>query len=171
MKVKVLLMILIILFCLFYVSNKNVKQSIKEKYMSTEIPPKTFYSIINNECIARPQKDYPLDLTITPGFNIDGRVNPIIFYSEEKCNKYRTRCENLNNEKSCTDKKWCGWCTGPEGNGKCILGAPTGPMNLFMNKCSPYSPDGKNAYYYGYHDPPYIPAAHNPEHVYPNKLM
>ena len=175
MRKTTLLLILIILFGILYLSKPTV-----EKYMSYYKPPKYFYCITNNKCLRLPQKNFPLQQNICPGFNIRGKFNPLIFYSEKSCNAYKNRCSNLTTKDSCKQKTWCGWCTDKDGKGKCVLGTPTGPMDMMTNMCYPDAPHGKNAFYYGHLpyrrtpdklDPNYVEAAFDEEHVYPNKLI
>ena len=176
---KKIILSIVLLFSLIYLSYLVKKTKQTENYMSSYQPPKYFYCIKNDKCLKYPQQNFPLQQNICPGFNIRGEYNPLIFYSEEDCNKFKNTCFNFTTKNSCSAKKWCGWCTDKEGKGKCVLGTPTGPMDMVTNLCYPDAPNGKNAFYYGHlatffpnkiNDPNYVQPYHNEEDVFRTKL-
>lgn len=111
-----------------------------------------YYCQVDGEC-----KERLIDIK-NPAANNCGYNN----LSEKMNNAYLTKnecinsidpCEKHNHNKSeCLKddmlKKYkCGWCTGADGNGKCVSGTPIGPNNKTY-KCRPQT--GQNIYNWTY---------------------
>jgi hypothetical protein len=82
------------------------------------------------------------------------------YASKAECEKTVDVCDKYNdplnskhtNEKDCLKDNVCGFCKNDTGNGKCISGTISGPLDLEKYYyCDPADVSGKNSYKYGNH--------------------
>ena len=71
------------------------------------------------------------------------------------CDKYNNTTNSTNkNKNECIKNSNCGFCTNNNGNGKCVMGTESGPLDLRVNYyCNPTKKNNNNSdtYTYGNH--------------------
>ena len=68
----------------------------------------------------------------------------------EECKNDINQCTKYKDENNCISNGNCGWCSNSDGEGKCIEGTASGPIDLFKyNYCDPNQKNSNNSWTYG----------------------
>tara|TARA_Y100001958_G_C20978366_1_gene370557 strand:- start:41 stop:685 length:645 start_codon:yes stop_codon:yes gene_type:complete len=111
-----------------------------------------YYCQVDGECKER-LIDIKNPVANNCGYNNLSEKMNNAYLTKNECINSIDPCEKHNHNKSeCLKddmlKKYkCGWCTGADGNGKCVSGTPIGPNNKTY-KCRPQT--GQNIYNWTY---------------------
>ena len=65
----------------------------------------------------------------------------------EECENDINQCTKYKDENNCISNGNCGWCSNSDGEGKCIEGTASGPIDLFKyNYCDPNQKNSNNSW-------------------------
>ena len=126
---------------------KNSHSCIGNKNVIIDEEDQNYYCQVDGECKER-LIDIKNPAANNCGYNNLSERSNNTFLTKEQCVNNIDLCEKNNDSiHRCLENSMCGWCTGSDGNGKCVSGSPIGANNPIY-KCRPQT--GQNIYNWKY---------------------